>query len=105
MNPIYDALREGKLVLSVEIEDYAAMNCVKKFSDFFDINQTVGDVIVQIAKKKSVFLDLTEGKDRQFQLFFVDKKEKKMQLDKEKPLSFYGLAHRDVVMLKQTTVS
>jgi len=51
-NPVYEALKEGKLVLSVEISDYVQLNCVKKFSDFFDVNLTINEVIHQIAKKK-----------------------------------------------------
>jgi len=100
---VYDALKGGKLVLSIEIDDYEKLNCVKKFSDFFEASLTINEVLHQIAKKKSVFLDLSEGKDKKFQLYLQDKKEKRTLMDKEKSLSFYGLKQQDVLVLKQVT--
>jgi len=90
---------ENKIILSVEIEDYEVLKCVRKFSDFFDINSTALDAIFQIAKKNSVCLDLSNERDNFFQLY-LSSKSSLIKLDKTKKLSQCGLTHRDSLILK-----
>jgi len=92
---------ENKIVLTIEIEDYEVLNCVRKFSDFFDINATILEAIFQIAKKNSVCLDLSNDRDNYFQLY-LSSTQKSIRLDKTRRLSQCGLTHRDTVVLKMT---
>jgi len=99
----YEKLREGKLVLAVEIFDYLQLNCVRTFSDFFNYEMTVHATIFQIAKKNSVGLDLSGGKDQQFELYSKNSKGQQTPLEKNQTLGFYSFNHKDTVILKKVS--
>jgi len=85
----------------VEIEDYEELKCVKRFSDFFDLNATIEEVLFQIAKKKSVCLDIANGRDFRFQLLFVDSLGGAHALEREEKIGQLGLSPKDTLLLRQ----
>src|SRR4051794_33875385 len=94
MMSVDDALREGKIVLYVDILDYEILNCVKRVSCFFAPTESFHDVLKQVAGKNSVGINLENGRDRFFQLFFTNSKGETKRLEKSNKLKESGIRHK-----------
>lgn len=89
-----DVLREGKIVLYFEILDYEILNCVKRASDFFDTDKTVSEAFRRIANKNSVGINLENGRENFFQLFYTTPSGEVTRLEREKTLKQLGLSSK-----------
>eukprot|EP01114_Cavostelium_apophysatum_P014471 TRINITY_DN3768_c0_g1_i1.p1 TRINITY_DN3768_c0_g1~~TRINITY_DN3768_c0_g1_i1.p1 ORF type:complete len:820 (+),score=242.02 TRINITY_DN3768_c0_g1_i1:192-2651(+) len=90
----------NKLVLTIDIEDYVELKCVRTVSSFFDGNWTIKDALFKIANKGSVAINLDNGEDDNFELLLSGKGKKPTLLDKDRTLASYNFKSKDVIVLR-----
>lgn len=91
---IFEAMKEGKLILLVEIEDYLDLQCAKTVTEFFEQKETVRVALYHLATRNSVSIDLSNGREELFDLFYVNSAGNLVLMDKNKLLDDYSLTYK-----------
>lgn len=86
--------RETQVVLSIVIEDYLQLQCVRTFNSFFGETLSIKDLLIQIAKKPSVNIELSGGQEVYFELFLQSANGNMTHLEKDKSIKHYNLKQK-----------